>query len=88
MKNLWKKWIFIAQFHFKDPDPDSESGLAIWIRIQNTAYNTSWMFLPSSEGSLLCIIYLYNKSPIYQIVPNFIFFMKILLQRVKKISFE
>ena len=26
MKNLWKKWIFIAQFHFQDPDPDSEYG--------------------------------------------------------------
>jgi len=21
MKNLLKKWIFIAQFHFQDPDP-------------------------------------------------------------------
>jgi len=26
MKNLLKKWIFIAQFHFQDPDPDSENG--------------------------------------------------------------
>ena len=38
MKNLWKKWIFIAQFHFPntDPDPDwqFESGS---IRIRNTA---------------------------------------------------
>ena len=37
MKNLWKKWIFIAQIHFQDPDPDSEYGfgssLAILIRI-------------------------------------------------------
>ena len=23
MKNLLKKWIFIAQFHFQDPDPYS-----------------------------------------------------------------
>jgi len=22
MKNLWKKWIFVAQFCFQDPDPD------------------------------------------------------------------
>ena len=38
MKYLWKKWIFIAQFHFQDqdPDPDSEygSGMAISIRIR------------------------------------------------------
>ena len=39
MKNLLKKWIFIAQFHLQDPDPDSEYGsgssssLAILIRI-------------------------------------------------------
>ena len=37
MKNLWKKWIFIAQFRFQDPDPDSEYGsgsnVAIWIQI-------------------------------------------------------
>ena len=26
MKNLLKKWIFIAQFHLQDPDPDSEHG--------------------------------------------------------------
>ena len=24
MKNLPKKWIFTAQFHLQDPDPDSE----------------------------------------------------------------
>ena len=35
MKNLWKKWIFIAQFHFQDPDSEYRSGssLAIWIWI-------------------------------------------------------
>jgi len=22
MKNLWKKWIFLAQFHLPDADPD------------------------------------------------------------------
>ena len=26
MKNLWKKWIFIAQFHFQDPDSEYGSG--------------------------------------------------------------
>ena len=38
MKNLWRKWNFMAQFHFQDPDPDSEYGsnMAIWIRIRNT----------------------------------------------------
>ena len=38
MRNLWKKWIFIAQFNFQDPDSENGSGssLAIWIRIQNT----------------------------------------------------
>jgi len=36
IKNLWKRWIFIAQFHFQEPDPDSEYGssLAICIWIQ------------------------------------------------------
>ena len=35
MKNLLKKWIFIAQFHLQDPDSEYESGssLAICIRI-------------------------------------------------------
>ena len=37
MKNLWKKWIFLAQFHFQNPDPDPawqfESGSN---RIRNT----------------------------------------------------
>jgi len=37
MKILLNKWIFIAQFHFQDPDSDSEYGsgssLVIWIRI-------------------------------------------------------
>ena len=39
MKNLWKKWIFIAQFHFPDPVSEYGSGsrLAIWIRIRTTA---------------------------------------------------
>ena len=41
MKFFWKKWIFIAQFHFQDPntDPDPawqfESGST---QIRNTAY--------------------------------------------------
>ena len=41
MKNLWKKWIFIVQFHFQDPDPEpdseygSEYSLAIWIQIRS-----------------------------------------------------
>jgi len=26
MKKWLKKWIFIAQYHFQDPDPDSEYG--------------------------------------------------------------
>ena len=34
MKNLWKMWIFIAQFHFQDPDPDSAYGSGFRIRIQ------------------------------------------------------
>jgi len=37
MKNLWKKCIWLAEFHSQDPDPDSEYGswssLTIWIRI-------------------------------------------------------
>ena len=35
MQNLWKKWIFIAQFHSQDPDPawQFESGST---RIRNT----------------------------------------------------
>ena len=24
MKNLWKKWIFMAQYHFQDPDTDPD----------------------------------------------------------------
>ena len=39
MKNLLKKWIFIAKFHFQGPDPDPawqfESG-STRIRIRNT----------------------------------------------------
>ena len=36
MKYLWKKWIFIAQFYFQDPDSEYGFGssMAIWIRIQ------------------------------------------------------
>ena len=36
MKNLWKKGIFIDQFHFQDPDSEYglRSSLAILIRIQ------------------------------------------------------
>ena len=44
MQNLWKKWIFIAQFHFQDPDPDSEYGSgsgAIRIRNRNTALRST-----------------------------------------------
>ena len=26
MKNMLKKWIFMAQFHLLGPEPDSESG--------------------------------------------------------------
>ena len=34
MKNLWKKWIFIAQFHFQDPESEYGPGFRIRIRIQ------------------------------------------------------
>ena len=38
MRDLLKMWIFIAQFHLRDPDPNSEYGsgfsLAILIRIR------------------------------------------------------
>jgi len=49
MKNVGKEWIFIAQFHFQDPDPNTdpdpdwqfESGSTrIWIR--NTAIPASF----------------------------------------------
>ena len=35
MKIFWKKWIFLAEFHFQDPDPawQFESGFT---RIRNT----------------------------------------------------
>ena len=36
MKNLLKKWIFIAQFHFQDPDSEYGSG-STRIRIPNTS---------------------------------------------------
>ena len=25
MNNFWKKWIFIAQFHFQDPDSEYDT---------------------------------------------------------------
>ena len=49
MKNLWKKWIFIAQFHFQDPDPDSGSSLAIRIRIHPDPDPKHLLFLGSSK---------------------------------------
>ena len=34
MTNLLKKWIFIAQFHFQDPDSEYGSGSSLAIRIR------------------------------------------------------
>jgi len=46
MKNWWKKWIFIAQFHFQDPDSEYGSSLAIWIRIQPDPDPKHWVPVP------------------------------------------
>ena len=59
MKNLWKKWILLAQFHFQDPDPDSEywsgsgSRLAIWIRIHLDPDPKHWLYLYNLDCSPL-----------------------------------
>jgi len=44
MKTFRKKWIFIAQFHFQDPDPQSECGSETLITMVKF-YLGSWIGL-------------------------------------------
>ena len=53
MKDLLKKLIFMAQFHFKDPDPDSEYGSGFRILIQTGNLNPD---PPGSETLFLDVV--------------------------------
>ena len=60
---MWKKWIFIAQFHFQDPDPAwrFESG-SNRIRIRNTAFNKLKILCEARIGFVKTFQLIYSNT--------------------------
>jgi len=74
MKNLLKKLIFIAQFHFQNTDPDSESGFRIRIQPGNLNPNppgSATLIFFIKILKLLMINHWYTYNPMYIQIHNY-----------------
>jgi len=69
MKNLLKKWIFIAQFHFQDPDPDPawqfKSGSATLVTVGRYLSAVTYPTVPGTVPTVPTYLLICPRPKVY-----------------------